>query len=268
MRYTIGTRNSPCTLEIKLRARKPMILRIQAYDVGYENTFLTNRLATMAREVEEIYWIQMPLSPNVCGIAVFEDGGRGPDIPDDNFEVIYIKKKGLPRQLDVSGISDSRVRSFVRFGQRFCYNAGWLSTNSDGECYTSDDGLYKIKYVPIISDLGKEVITPARINKFTAITEVSQRKFIDLTVPERFCIDCHEKAHLFLNKDETNELEADLNGLTIYLALGFPRIEALEVFIKTFYAVPTPQNLERFKHIEEFITNFDDYFYADKKMLA
>lgn len=267
MRYTIGTRNMPCTIEVKVRASRPLTMRLQVYDEKKENTFLLDRTAPLAAGVTETYFVQMPLVPALTGITVFDDE-RGEEADNGSIEVLSIRKRGLPRQMDVSGMSDAKVRSFVRFAQRFAYNAGWLPTNEEGKYYCSDDGQFKIRFMAAIVDGNREVSTPARINKFTQVIEVSKRKFAELSVPERFCILVHEFAHLFMNEDPANELEADLNGLTVYLALGYPRIEAHEVFLKTFYDAPSDANMSRYRHIENFINNFDNYFYSDRKKAA
>jgi hypothetical protein len=56
-----------------------------------------------------------------------------------------------------------------------------------------------------------------------------------------------------------DEVEADLNGLLIYLGLGYPRIEAFEVFAVTFMDAPTEMNKVRFDKIKNFIENFESY---------
>ena len=46
----------------------------------------------------------------------------------------------------------------------------------------------------------------------------------------RMAILLHEFSHFYLNDRMEDETEADLNGLLIYLALGYPRIEAYQSF--------------------------------------
>ena len=67
----------------------------------------------------------------------------------------------------------------------------------------------------------------------------------------------HEFSHVYLNADVDNEVEADLNALTIYLGLGYPRIEAFEVFAQTFMNAPTDQNEVRYNKIKQFIDEFE-----------
>lgn len=67
----------------------------------------------------------------------------------------------------------------------------------------------------------------------------------------------HEFSHVYMNDNVDDEVEADLNALLIYLGLGYPRIEAFEVFCKTFANAPTPQNKLRYDRIKNFIDKFD-----------
>ena len=54
-----------------------------------------------------------------------------------------------------------------------------------------------------------------------------------------------------------DEVEADLNGLQMYLALGYPRIEAHEVYLATFYQYQSDVNIERYERIKDFIDKFE-----------
>jgi hypothetical protein len=54
-----------------------------------------------------------------------------------------------------------------------------------------------------------------------------------------------------------NESEADINGLLIYLGLGYPRIEGYEAFYKVFMDAPSEANGKRFQRIDNFIRNFE-----------
>jgi hypothetical protein len=47
----------------------------------------------------------------------------------------------------------------------------------------------------------------------------------------RFAILCHEFSHFYVNDNMDDESEADINGLLIYLGLGYPRIEGYQAFL-------------------------------------
>lgn len=269
MNFTFATQNQPCTLCIKVRSLKPCTVRLQVYDYERPNTLLTNRFKIFKNAAEEFdFYVQMPTaSPRHTGILIFDDAiGDRPVEQETSFEVIGgaggIKKYGPPKKLDIAQLKSPDVEEFMDFAWKFCFNLSTLASNPPGELYCSSSKKYQIQLTPILTDeSGVEVSTPARINRFTNVIEVSKRKFLTLTVPGRICILCHEYSHKYLNNEASDELEADLNGLTIYLAEGYPRIEAFEVFINTFYALPSDENLQRFKHIEDFIARFDEFYF-------
>lgn len=259
MRYQIGLGNQPCTLAIPVRSLTSFVVRIKVSDADKINTYLTNRFAMIPAGVTETYYVQMPLAPKTAIVEIFDQS----DVNANSFDAEYTRKKmkmvGLRRH---TYKSDANVDRYVKLAQSFCYNAGWLAANNDYHD-TKKNWKYTIRYLPILQEEegGGESTTPARVNKYTGVQEVSKRKYIDLTVPERLVINLHEYAHLNLNEDQYNELEADLNALSIYLGLGYPRFEALEVFNTTFYNAPTDENIDRYKAIESYIMNYDNYFY-------
>jgi len=85
----------------------------------------------------------------------------------------------------------------------------------------------------------------------------TKKLFDEYTIPMRFAILCHEFSHFYVNKDMHDEGEADINGLLIYLGLGYPRIEAIEAFTNVFLNYPSEENGKRYKKIENFIDNFE-----------
>lgn len=255
MNFRVSTNIEPCTLRIKVKTFVKCTLRLIVYDENQVNTVFTNRFKTFDGNGE--LYVRMPLAPKVAVVTIFNQAtGNRPKDQESDFEVVEIKKMGLERRLDVADISNPKIRSFVEFAQRFCYNAGVLPVN---RMYRSDDGQFEMNYLPVIinSRTGLEYPTPARISKHTGIIDINQKRIVPLTVPGRMAVICHEFAHLHMNKNMYNEKEADLNGLLIYLGLGFPRIEACEVFLKTFYTAATDANLDRYKSIERFINEFE-----------
>jgi hypothetical protein len=78
-----------------------------------------------------------------------------------------------------------------------------------------------------------------------------------MTIPMRMAILLHEYSHFYVNDEMHNESEADLNGLLIYLGLGYPRIEAHQSFLNTFMNVPSQQNKDRYDKINKFIQDFE-----------
>lgn len=82
----------------------------------------------------------------------------------------------------------------------------------------------------------------------------------------RFMILLHEYSHKFrnpkMNLDISNEFGADLNGLYIYLGMGFKKIDAICVFANVFLKAQTDQNIYRMRKINEYISRFERQEYA------
>lgn len=82
---------------------------------------------------------------------------------DKSFTILAVKKLDLQITLPQTKMDSPEVMSFVKFAQRFCFNAGWIDVNKD---YMSANGKYKIEYLPYIvsSKTGQKMQTPARIS--------------------------------------------------------------------------------------------------------
>lgn len=254
MTYNVPTRYEEMTLLLKVVTNSPETIRIKVSDANLPNTVFTDRYKTV--DGETIFFVRMPVTGNDVLVDIYnEKYGNLPTGQDNTFEVVSITKEQLDKKLDVIDFANPKVRSFVNFATRFCYNAGSLPTGT----YVSDDKQFVIKYLAIIEDNGQEQTTPARIDIDNGVIEVSKRQFIEFTIPNRMAILLHEFSHVFLNSNVDDESEADLNGLLIYLGLGYPRIEAFEVFAKTFMNAPTEANKQRFDLIKNFIDNFETH---------
>lgn len=252
MIYNIPTRYEEMTLLVKVKTYSPETIRIKVVDANQPNTCFTDRNKVVNGET--IFFVRLPVTGQTCLVYVFnEENGNLPSGQDNSFEVISITKEQLEKKLDVIDFSNPFVRSFVNFCTRFSYNAGSIPSGT----YVSDDKKFVIKYLPIIEEGGQEQTTPARIDIDTGLIEVSKKQFVDFTVPNRIAILLHEFSHCYLNDNVDDETEADFNGLLIYLGLGYPRIEAFEVFAKTFMNAPTEENKVRFDKIKNFIDNFE-----------
>lgn len=254
MVFRIPTRYEEFTLLVKVKTSKPEKLHLIVSDENQPNTVFTDRWKTVDGEC--IFYIRMPVSGKSALINIFNQryGQRRKD-EEDSFEVVEIQKLTLEKKLDVIDFNNPNLRSFVNFATRFAFNAGNLPSGT----YQSRDGKFTIEYVPTIisSKTGKEMETPARISKTSGRIQVSQKKFITSTVPMRMAILLHEYSHFYVNDDMNDETEADLNGLLIYLGLGYPRFEAHEAFLKTFIDTPSYENKVRYDKIKNFIENFE-----------
>ncbi len=253
MNYSLWTRYEPVTLKVIVATRSPEVICLRVYDPSQANTVFTDRTKTI-NGTEELF-VRMPLSPFTCKLEVYnkKNGNMGAG-QDDSFKVIDIKRQDLQKTLSRTNMDTFSVRNFVGFAEKFAYNAGWLAAPKD---YVSGFGPYKIEYLPvIINSKGERMATPARISTKNGRIQASQQSFRNFTIPMRMAILLHEFSHFYLNDDVSNETEADLNGLTIYLGLGYPVREAFAAFGETFIGSPTPQNKQRYDIINKFIRDY------------
>ena len=89
-----------------------------------------------------------------------------------------------------------------------------------------DTRKYTIDYLPQIIHEGKKLSTPARISNKNGRIEISAKYYREMSIPMRMAILCHEFSHFYLNEVQRDEIEADLNALTLYMGMGYPIIEA------------------------------------------
>jgi hypothetical protein len=255
MNLGINIRNEELILVVKVSTTSPVKIRIKVFDADFPKTVFTNRYKTV--KSTESFYIRMPLAPKKIVLSIYnEHKGNLKKGEDDSFKVESVTKLPLEKRTDVVDITDKKVRNFVDFAQRFSFNASYLE---DNKIYQSKHGGFLIEYLPFIkkTSTNKRLKTPARISKVNGRIQVSKADFENYTVPMRMAILLHEFSHFYLNEDMTDETEADLNALLIYLALGYPRIEGYQAFLEVFKSTPTQSNKERYDIIDEFIRNFE-----------
>ena len=254
MNFRLNTRFEEMCLAITVEVTTPTVVVIKIVDAEKPKIVFTDRYKTVSNKFT--FMVNMPITSNSVIVSVYDQKrGNLPKEQEKNIKVIGIEKTPLQKRLDVVDITNPTIYYFVDFAQRFCFNSPYLEANKS---YQSDNNEFLIEYLPTIpSKNGGEASTPARISRTTGRIQVSKKKFDEYTVPMRFAILCHEFSHFYLNDDINDETEADLNGLLIYLGLGYPRIEAYQAFLEVFLGTPTIQNQARYDKINAFITNFE-----------
>ena len=76
----------------------------------------------------------------------------------------------------------------------------------------------------------------------------------------RMAILLHEFAHFYLNTNMTDEKEADDLSLQLYLGMGYPRIDAYNVYLDVFKNAPSDLNKERYMQLKDIINkNYIEY---------
>jgi len=248
----IKTNGKPTTLEIRVESRREVKLALIVSDAEQKNTLYTKRTGVVNGVVS--FFVRMPQSPKVAKVVVFNKA-RGLMKRDNSFRVIAIKQVPL-RTINLP--MSKQTKAFVKFAQEFSQEAGVLSATKDGDIYKSNNGKFRIDYYDVIRSKmsGYPMSTPARISQINGRIEVGKAKFKKYTIPMRMAILMHEYSHFYLNRNPSDESEADLNGLRVYLALGYPRIDAYNVFLKVFRKAPNKQNRDRYDKLDNFIKEF------------
>jgi len=254
MNFRIQTRYDEMCLCVKIACKQPTVVRIKIYDEAKPKIVFTDRYKTVS--TTETFYIRMPITSNTVILSIYDDKkGNTPNEQEQNIEVVSIDKTPLEKRMDMVDIKNRSVAHFVDFAQRFCFNAPYLETEKS---YQSDNGEFMIEYLPVIVNKdGRQLTTPARISRVTGRIQVAKKQFDTYTVPMRFAILCHEFSHFYVNENMDDESEADINGLLIYLGLGYPRIEGYQAFLEVFKDAPNENNKKRFDKIDNFIKNFE-----------
>ena len=255
MNIIAKTYNQPQTLQIDVHTASPQKIWLKVEDRNKPFTFYTDRYTTV--NGTESFFVRMPQSPEETKIMIYnEENGNLGKGEDNTFEIGAMKRHPLKTKLNHGAFQNDTVKNFIAFAKEFSEEAGILSAGRS--IYTSDDGMFRIDYLNEIRNRqGMLITTPARINQKTGVIQVNKSIFKKYTVPMRLAILLHEFSHFYLNKDKNSESEADLNALLVYLGLGYPRIDAYNVFLNVFKKAPTEQNKERYDKINKFIQNFD-----------
>lgn len=254
MRIKAKTKGRPCCIRMTICCSEPRKMYFKVKDGEKPFTDFTNRYCTI--ENEQTFWVRMPISPETADIIVKSENQMN-GTSDLSYQVRDLEIVPLKRKPSAFNSANATIQNYIQFCQEFCAKAGYLSAGNS--IYTSNDGKFRIDYLDKIADGGgKSMNTPARISRNEGIIEVSKEKFKNYTIPMRMCILLHEFSHYYLNTDIANETEADLNGLLIYLSLGYPRIDAYNVFSQVFITAPNSVNTNRMKIIDKFIRNFEE----------
>jgi hypothetical protein len=248
---TITLNEKPTKLKIVLQTPYKEKLWIKVADADRPKTYYTIRYGFVNNKTEFV--VLMPQSPIRAIVTIFNDSNG--NIPQDtSFELLELK--AIPYVLPKPKFS-KKTESFVKFAQEFSDECGYLSASKRGDIYTSNNGKFRIDYLDAIrNQRGITIHTPARISQLNGRIEVSAEQFREFTIPMRMAILCHEYSHYYVNKNPSNEVEADLNGLSIYLKLGYPKIDIYNVFLNVFKKSPSMQNKERFDKLNAFVKNY------------
>ena len=235
----VKTNSIPSCLKLRIKLKEPCKLRVVAINPVISSAIYYDREFTA--ELDNKLEIRLPQSSKSLDVIVLCQKG------DSNIKSVSIKKVGL-RQFPVC-YKTKTVREFIPFAQSI---ADKLSTLSVGD-YKSKDGTFHIQVMDNISGTG----TPARIHNDLGFIQISKDKMGKNTVPMNMAILLHEYSHFYENVIQKDEIEADLNGLRIYLGLGYPILELHKSFTEVFGYADNEMNRERYDYIFAYVSKFN-----------
>jgi len=229
-----------CTLAITLFSKRDSEFILFVGDLEDEGVSFTDRSGKV-KKGESTYYVRMPICPDVAYIELESN--------EDAVDIVDIEVLDLPTDYSNPLFKREDVMSFIDFAEEFSYSASHLETNAE---YKSDDDMFTISYLPkIINSEGNIEETPARISQQNGLIEVSKADFLRYTIPMRLAILLHEFSHYYLNVNMEDEVEADKNSLILYMGLGYPRIDAYNVYLDVFESTPTELNKERYSALQK-----------------
>lgn len=254
MRYQIDRKFTNQLIRIPIRTWGNARIVCKSYHYKKPNTYYFDISPTI--NGVDAFEVKIPKMPPSVIIDLYNDANGNME-KDDSIAVGKIQIKPIKMSFSVEKFMNKNTSKFANFSDDFAENAGVLSAKNS--VYLSPDGKFRIDYKDVIRDNdGNELRTPARINSLTKIIEVAKKYYINYTVPGRKAINWHEFSHMYVNKDRTNEMEADKNAIMIYLSSGNPTVEAYNVFLEVFQNSPSNMNRARYDEINKFIKKFSN----------
>lgn len=251
MTKSVRLNENPTKLKLVLKTPYKEKLWIKVADAERPNTLYTMRYAFVEGQKEFV--VLMPQAPKIAEVSIVNDS-NGNIVNDTSFSIVEIS--AIPYKIPNNQFS-KKTQAFIKFAQEFSDECGYLSASKTGDIFTSNNKKYRIDYFDEIRNSNGIVVhTPARISQLNGRIEISAKQFREFTIPMRMAILLHEYSHYYLNKNPSNEVEADLNGLTCYLKMGYPKIDIYNVFLNVFKKAPSMVNKDRFEKLNSFVKNY------------
>ncbi|MDO1449587.1 hypothetical protein Q0590_25140 [Rhodocytophaga aerolata] len=244
MQFTARLDSVPQTLYVTV-VGNDAIIRITGYDAFHTKTkFFDRRAGTEQKPIDGVktFELPLPIAPDVLMVDIVNENGL-----DEDIQIVDLKVKDLrtyPLWIR------PKTKAFMEFAMEFSAKASKIKPGR----YVSNDKQFAIDFSRHIvnRNTGEKMFTPARVSRTTGFMEIARHKFLDYTVPMRMLILLHERMHH--EQDTSEEIEADLTALRVYLSYGFPATEAIYATANIFY--DRQDMIERVKQIKNFILDF------------
>jgi len=252
LKYIVDSGKRPMDIQYVIKNNVPNnVLKTVVYDAD-NNDLILERTDTM-EPGQKVVILKLPVTPKRLIVETFSrQRGRQPIGTDRSFQIPTPKVMRLKKWGVQQGSGD---KEFINFIKKFASDLPHLEP--DGNLRRSPSGTFKIVLKPKLTSYGGQVLpTPCMIGTKTGTIEVSKDYFMKMSQQQRIATLCHEYGHFYknplINLNISDEVGADLNGITIFAGNGFHLAEYANAFKTVFKYAPTDQNKGRAKLIKEF----------------
>ncbi len=238
MHYELTLHKRPSIISIRVGVQFKQRISIIGYDPDpkHPNTIYFARSIEVSGVGMPID-IPMPVAPDKLILEITQEHGfYGSQIQAD------IKVKDMP---SLTVAFPPRILEYYNFLKTFAQKAGYIEPGF----YVSKDENYIIWAKPHLDGDA----TPARVNRRTGVMKFNLEKIRGYTVFMRIFIGLHEYFHY--EKQTTNEVEADMGALKVFLAAGYPKSEANYSMTKIFDN--SEEAIRRVSILNNYIKNYD-----------
>lgn len=250
--YEIPRQYNDQEIKVPVRTRKKERICVKVYHPLKPNTVYFDAAPIITGE--DMFVIKIPRMPEAVIMDIYNPR-NGNNTKDGTFQVGKIRWRPITQGFVIKEIMDPNVKRFSRFIDDFAENAAVISAGNS--VYHSPDGRFKIDYKDVIRDEnGAELRTPLRVNSETKVMEIAKKHYVKYTVPARKFWAWHEYAHVWKNKNPSDELEADKHAIMIYLGTGNPVVEAYNGIFQVFKNTPSNLNRQRYEALNAYIKDF------------
>jgi hypothetical protein len=254
----IHSDNKKFSLHLTIKCSGKKRVKVCVREAGKQNSQYVNRQIDI--DNSRNIFLNFPVTPKNMVLTLTNLDDKS----DKDFQVQTIKTA----LKDFNIWLNQETEDFLSLAIPFSQVCGFETATGNGRIFSNDSKKFIIKYFDVIRDYqsGRVLNTPARIGHKSGRIEVSKIKFDKYTIPMRMAILLHEYSHVFRNPETgveiKNEVGADINGLYIYLGLGFSKIDAICVYANVFLKAQTKGNVERMRKIMDYIAKFENEDFA------
>jgi len=244
MKIPVTTNYKPVRLVLEFEGEHNGAIMLRVCDPKLIRTDYLRRRVPFKTGMDRKIEVPLPFTPRAVQIEIQGSAGK----------LANIKKTSM----EDNGIwATPEQHRYMSLAVEFARKAGYLPLGN----YTNEEKDFIIQYPDFIKNQSGRIIhTPARVNRLNGRVQVAKRRFQEYSIPIRVAILAHEGCHYFL--DTGSEQRADLCGISWYLKMGFPKIEAVYAATKVFSQYPGlvgAEEVERTRTLIDFIKNHKEH---------